>query len=70
MEALLMTKDSELLPSKLRLLQGKGMGRAGIWQHFGELSVRYEKERRRRKLVEGRARFRLALEAARALVIK
>jgi hypothetical protein len=47
-EELLKTDSSSMLPSKSSMCRHTGLLVSGFWQHFPELSVRYEAERKKR----------------------
>jgi hypothetical protein len=67
-EALLQTEEHVLLPSKKSLLAESALGVSGFYQHFPELSVEYERERRRRAHLHEGQNYRLAVVSANSLI--
>lgn len=68
LQSFLSTGEHVLLPSKTRILTDLGLGTSGFWQHFPDLSVAYEQERRRRALLQKGQSYKKALAAALELV--
>ena len=67
-EKLMETDKCVLLPSKRSLFRGTGLTPSGFWQHFPDLSVNYEVERKRRTMHDRGERFHLTLKAAEQMI--
>jgi hypothetical protein len=68
LKTLLLTEETVLLPSKRELLSQVGVSASGLWQHDPELSVQYDRERRRRAQIHQGQSYKRAVEAAQALI--
>lgn len=68
LEKLLATEEYVVLPSKRKIVRETGLAVSGLWQHFPELAVNYQLERKRRALLAAGKAYRRIFEGALAIV--